>query len=860
MANQPVFRQTRGAHSAFRSHASSPPAHLRVGLRAVPLLSATHPPTRVLGYPTVFIAQMFRVNRHSHARIMSALRFFLLLAALLYSLYGPILPVSAAQRIRLHSGKPGDVEIWSRGPQQKRGDFFIADDDVDIHYGDQRLQADHIEYNEKTSESVARGHVRFDYNNEHLEAEEARYNVSTGHGTFTNVRGTVKIERRANPLILISQNPIYFQAPEVERFPGDIYLVRRGWITICDPQHPAWQFYAPHARIRLDKSVALVNANFRVFRVPLVWLPYATAPAGEKIRQTGILLPVISQSNSKGFVLGDALYLAPKPWLDATLGAELFTNRGSAERGEFRARPFENTSIKYTYFGVIDRGLRLTGPNNTTLVEKQGGHQQQVEVQSLLPEGWRFVSDFNELTSLTFRLAFADNFGDAITSEVRSATFLSNNFRGFSLNFAYLADKTFLSIPITSATTGVTTPAVSVSLRNAPEVRFGSLEQAPWHSLPFYFSFDSSAGAVHRQDDTPLNTPEFVQRTEFAPKVTVPLHFGAWFGVTTSAAFRTTYYGDSFDSAGQPSGQSITRNTGELSVELRPPTLERFFDRSPLNKDKPRKRYKHTIEPTITYRYVTGVNNFADFIRFDSNATLTDTNEVQYGITQRLFTKTGDDQPQELLSWSIFQKHYFDPTFGGAIADGQRNVFEALDSISPFAFAFGPRNWSPIVSDFKITPGGRYDLEQILQYDPQIQRLVTVGTLLKIKPYREFFATVSYFRLNDNPVQADLPLSPPPGFVPFQQPLSNQVRTLFGYGNLTRKGFNFTSGVSYDFTNQALQSQLVQISYNGNCCGLALEYRRINLGQVRTENRFTATFIIANIGSFGNLRRQEKIF
>ena len=144
------------------------------------------------------------------------------------------------------------------------------------------------------------------------------------------------------------------------------------------------------------------------------------------------LLPVISQSNSKGFVLGDALYLAPKPWLDATLGAELFTNRGSAERGEFRARPFENTSIKYTYFGVIDRGLRLTGPNDTTLVEKQGGHQQQVEVQSLLPEGWRFVSDFNELTSLTFRLAFADNFGDAITaSEVRSATFLSNNFRGF---------------------------------------------------------------------------------------------------------------------------------------------------------------------------------------------------------------------------------------------------------------------------------------------------------------------------------------------------------------------------------------------------------------------------------------------
>jgi LPS-assembly protein len=813
----------------------------------------------MLGYSTVFIVQMLRVKVHSHARTTSALRLFLSLAMLLFSFCG-LTPLAAAQQPQLHSSKAGEVEIWSRGPQQKKGDLFIADDGVDIHYGDQRLQADHAEYNEKTSESYARGHVRFDYNNEHLEADEAHYNVSTSHGTFTNVRGTVKIDRRPNPLILVSQNPLYFQAPEVERLAGDIYLVHRGWFTICDPQHPTWQFYSDHGRIVLNKTVAMVSANFRLYRVPLIWLPYATAPAGEKIRQSGILAPIIGQSNSKGFILGDALYLAPKPWLDSTLGYEFLSKRGSAERGEFRARPFENTSVKYTYYGVIDRGIQEPLANDTTFLEKQGGHEQQLEVQSLLPDNWRFVADVNELSSLTFRLAFADTFGDAITSEVRSATFITNNFSGFSLNFAALADKTFLSIPITDTTTGVTTPAVSVSLRDAPEAHFGSVEQAPWQNLPFYFSFDAFAGALHRQDDSPLNTAPFVPRTEFAPKVTVPLHFGDWLGVTTSAVFRTTYYGDSYNAAGDLSGQSITRNTGELTVEFRPPTLERFFDRASLDKSKPRKRYKHTIEPIVTYHYVTGVNNFADFIRFDSDATLTDTNEVEYGITQRLFSKTGDDQPLELITWSIYQKHFFDPTFGGAIVDGERNVFETLSAISPFAFAFGPRNWSPIISDFTITPGGRYDIEQILQYDPQIQRLVTVGTLLKVKPYSQFFATVSYFRLNDNPVAGDLPSNPPPTFVPFEQPLSNQVRALLGYGNLTRKGFNFTTGVSYDFTNQTLQSQLVQISYNGDCCGLALEYRRINLGQVRTENRFTATFIIANIGSFGNLRRQEKIF
>jgi LPS-assembly protein len=277
-----------------------------------------------------------------------------------------------------------------------------------------------------------------------------------------------------------------------------------------------------------------------------------------------------------------------------------------------------------------------------------------------------------------------------------------------------------------------------------------------------------------------------------------------------------------------------------------------------LKKDNARRRYKDTFEPAFTYRYVTGVNNFADFIRFDSNATITDTNEIQYGFTQRLFLKEGDDQPQELLSWRIFQKHYFDPTFGGAIVNGQRNVFQTLNSITPFAFAFGPRNWSPIVSDIKLTPGGPYDVEQILQYDPHNQRLVTIGTLLKVKPYSEFFATIAHFRLDDNPSVSDV--QPPATLPAFQQPLSNQIRALLGYGSETRKGLNFITGIGYDFTNKTLQNQIVQASYNGGCCGLAVEYRRINLGQVRTENQFRIAFMIANIGTFGNLRHQEKIF
>jgi len=810
----------------------------------------------MLGYRLGLIHRMACVN-HSWRRV--AIRRFLRLTALLGTA-SPLCPLLAtAQQIHPPPGKGQVAELEAKA-QTTKGDLTTADGDVEIRYADTRLRADHVEYNDRTNEAVATGHVRLDYHGEYLEATEAHYNVSTGHGLFQNVSGTFKIERQPNEQVLLTDNPLYFQARRVERFAGDLYFVQGAWITICDPQHPKWQFFAPEARIRLDKTVALVNANFRLFRVPLVWLPYATAPAGSKIRQSGLLIPEVGQSSRKGFIFGDAFYLAPLAWLDTTFGAQYMSRRGVLERGNFRARPFENTSVEYTYFGVDDRGLLTDGTRSP-----QGGQQQRLEIQSLLPHGWRFVTDYNHLSSLTFRLAFADTFGDAINAEVQSALFLTNNFRGFSLNLAGINDKSFLTLPVEA------TPATTVTLRNLPQARFGSVEQAPWHKIPLYFSLDSFVGAVHRADSvpptpsyTPIDTPLSVPREEFAPRVTFPVHFGPWFGATAFAAFRTTRYGDSLNAAGVVSGTAIVRNTGEFAVELRPPSFERFFG---TKKNKVQRRYKHSIEPAITYRYVTGVTNFADFIRFDSDATLTDTSEVEYGFTQRLYRKDGGDQPQELISWRIAQKHYFDPTFGGAIVNGQRNVFQALDSISPFAFAFGPRNWSPIISDFKLTPGGPYDLEQILQYDPEIQRLATIGTLVKAKPYREFFATIAYFRLNENPSPGDIASLPPPQVCvpanepcPFQQPLSNQIRALVGYGSENRKGFNFTGGVGYDFTNQTLQNQIVQASYNGSCCGLALEYRRLNLSTVRTENQFRVAFILANIGTFGNLRHRDKIF
>ena len=50
-------------------------------------------------------------------------------------------------------------------------------------------------------------------------------------------------------------------------------------------------------------------------------------------------------------------------------------------------------------------------------------------------------------------------------------------------------------------------------------------------------------------------------------------------------------------------------------------------------------RLKHTIEPRLTYRDVTGIDNFSKIPRFDARDVYNDTNEIEYALVQRLYTK-----------------------------------------------------------------------------------------------------------------------------------------------------------------------------------------------------------------------------
>ncbi len=713
--------------------------------------------------------------------------------------------------------------------QRKEGDLFFAEGNVELRYAGMRLTADRVTYNAKTRDAKVQGHVVFERENQHLEAESAKYNLETGRGNFTRVKGTFHAERQFSGAeqaeILASPNPFYFEAQEVERISEDAYVVRRGWVTVCEPNRPMWTFYASRVRIHPRGKARLTNAVFRFLKIPALYLPVASAPVG-RLRESGFLLPHFSNSNNKGFIFGDSLFLAPADWLDFTLGAELLSRRGVAQRAEIRARPGEESFLNASYFAINDRGI--TDPSGNRI--RHPGHTAHLDAVTKLRHGFRAVVDINALTSQAFRLAFSETFHEAVVSEVKSTAFLTNSSGGLYWNLFTTQYKNFISV----------SPEQAVVLRSAPGFELSSPVRA-LPRLPVYFSWDASLEGL-RRSDTNLETSEMVRRFNLAPQVTMPIHLGHFLQIVPAVGVGLTSYGGQL-TGGTFVEKGLNRFTQQASVDIRPPSFARVWNTPGRRLGD---RVKHVIEPRIVYRYVNGVRDLNRFVRFDALDTLTDTSELEYSLTQRLFTRrNSEDSVREWVTWKVAQKYYFDPTFRGALADGQRNVFASFTSLSAFSFADRAKRFSPIISDIRINPGGPYEAEYRLDFDPHEGRVTASGLAVNSRPYKEFFLGLAHYSVRHSAILA---------------PFSNQIRFQMGYGAVNRRGLNVLWGASYDFRQKFFQNNVVQVSYNGACCGIAVEFRRLALGPIRAENQLRLAFSLANVGTFGNVRRLERIF
>jgi len=766
--------------------------------------------------------------------------------------------------------------------QENEGVVYHLRGRAEIDYRNYILQADEITYNSDTGDSEFEGHVLLEGGpyNEHIEARSGTYNVNSQVGKFYHVVGTLGFRLPRSRYVLTTTNPFAFTGKVVEKNGPTHYLVRHGTVTTCSLDRPKWLFDAPRIVVDVDSTAKLYHADFRLLGLPLLYLPYATH-AVEFGRQSGLLTPSVGNSSTKGYIVGDALYWVFNRSTDATVGAEYYSHRGWAQEGTFRMRSAESSFLYFTYSGVVDRGIGTPRQN-------QGGEEARFEAERPFAM-WRGAADIDYLSSFVYRAAFTEVYTQAIDSEVRSQVFLSNTTNGFHFNALAERYQNFdVCLPQTGANTGCTiiTSTELIRILHAPSF-FVSSEERQIANTPLYWSFESAAEALQRKE-IGFSSAALVGRLDLAPTLALPWQRQGW-SVRSALTLRDTLYTQRL--APEPvyhqpvaKDENLNRKSLEASVDVVAPAMAKVFDHPWLGR-----KWKHVIEPRMRYDYVTGINNFADIERFDWADQNTNTNEVEYSIVNRLYAKRQNTEtdcdmpamstlniggppqigtvpwelppppgtqpcavgPREVVSWEIGQKYFFDPTFGNALVAGARNVFTSTADFTGVAFLTEARRFAPIISRLRIETSPRTNTEWDLDYDPKTGQITGSNALVNYHygPYT-IGGGDAFLRVLDATEG-----SGPPGPTDY-----HQFRILAGYGQLNKRGLSAAATFGFDANSGNLQFATMQSSYNWDCCGLSLEYRRFALGAVRNENEYRFTFTLANVGAFGNLRRQERLY
>src|SRR5690242_6927253 len=396
-------------------------------------------------------------------------------------------PAQSARKPRIPISEEHPVIIDAQECEQA-GKVYTLRGDAEIQFADYDFRGDLVTYDSATGDVTAKGHVSLDGGRRdiHVSGSEGSYNLHSQMGKFYDVHGSTGARFKGRSVTLTSSSPLSFAGKMVEQTGPDEYVLHHGSVTSCELPRPKWTFNAARIILRVGNYAHVYNTTFRLKGVPVFYLPYASPPVERLGRASGFLIPNFGTSNTKGTVVGDSFYWAINRSMDATLGGEYLSKRGWGLQENYRYRPSESSFLNLSYFGVLDRGITTNtvdqAGNPITKAEKQGGEDVKLNAETTFANGVRGVASIDYLSSFIFRLAFTENFSQAVDSEVRSAAFLSKNTKGFSFNGFVARYQNFQSQNNDDA----------IVILHAPGFELSSVDRKVFGS-PVYWSYDVAA-------------------------------------------------------------------------------------------------------------------------------------------------------------------------------------------------------------------------------------------------------------------------------------------------------------------------------------------------------------------------------
>ena len=756
---------------------------------------------------------------------------------------------------------------WDADNQSRdqSGDMLTLSGHVVFHYRDYVLRADHVVYHRSTSELEVDGHLQLDGGpmNLHLEATHGDMRLNMHTARFYNVSGTQGMHSDGRRMVYATPTPFRFTGRVLLQTGERKFHLIDGTMTNCNLPKPDWQVIA-HA-INLDDKTATTNgAYFKYLGVPLFYFPYLRHPMDETGRESGLLIPVISNSSIKGVIVGAQAYWAINRSMDMVLGTEYYSKRGWAPNGDFRYKGNGQDHLLVRWNALLDRGVwedvtkyvySGSSVSTTTTFQRvnQGGVDLVAQGRKDLDAATHVAGTVEYLSSYQYRLVFNDNYSQAVSSQVASDLSLTRVYKAFVPSVQMDRFETFAS----------STAGDEARILHLPSLHFDSVDQQLGPNSPFYWGLTSSLSFMARSE--PHFHARNVGRFDLYPHLSLPLKADGW-SLTPEVAFRNTAYSISQtpDLADLRHGVPTVNKTplnrfyGEARVDARAPAVERDFVLPGVNRV-----LRHVIEPEAYYRFVGGVGKKAQNVMMIDTADIaTDTNEAGFKLNQRFYLKPQNQtectpqpgkpcaaKPREWASWTIGQKFLIDPEFGGAIIANRRNVFDSTLDLTGVAFLTDPHTISPLVSRMRFEAIDDIRFEWDVDYDPH-QAQLSADNLFA--GYTHGSTTIGMGHALLNAVDESRGSA--------STIKSQLLQPFVNFGKPSKAGLNLATHAGYDYVLNQLQYGGAQATYNWDCCGLTLGYRRFELGSVRNETQWLYSFTLANFGSIGDIRRSNSIF
>jgi LPS-assembly protein len=265
------------------------------------------------------------------------------------------------------------------------------------------VEANELVYDKDKNTVSAVGQAQLYYQGRILEADRVTYDRNTkrvyaeGHAKLTDERGDVSYGTRFDltdnfrdgfieSVQTIATDKTRFTSPRAERSEGDITVFEKGTYTACEPcadhpeKPPLWQVRA--ARIIHNQQAHVIyyeDAWLEVAGVPIMYLPYFSAPDPTVNRLSGVLTPHYVNSTYLGNGIGIPYFFNLAPNYDVTVDPVYLTKQGFFGDVEWRHRLDTGAyNIRLTGIDQQDPGAFPAAPygaSNRTLrgsLETQG--------------------------------------------------------------------------------------------------------------------------------------------------------------------------------------------------------------------------------------------------------------------------------------------------------------------------------------------------------------------------------------------------------------------------------------------------------------------------------------------------------